>query len=208
MRAQANVQAVIVAAGETLGKRRHSARRQAPSRVSVEAPAAPPPVGRSNLNLVRSRAKVLKAAHQEIGNGFKLLAILKRAGVNRAKFYHHFGDLEGCAVAVVDEHMHGMVTDWLHRVDAADPLATLALLVEEAPRLAAPPNGLAADRFEKLCLTWRRGLAEKLAGGQEQGTVCTDVDPEETAAYLIAGIRARDPLCVRGTLRYLDMLKP
>ena len=208
VRAKANVMAVIVAAGDTLRQRHQGARRQAPKRVRVEAPTAPPPVGRSNLSMVRKRRKLLEAAHEEIERGFKLRAILKRAGVNRATFYHHFGDHEGCAVAVVDEHMHSRVMDWLRRVDATDPLRTLTPLLEEAPLLAALPNGLAADRLEKLRRDWRRGLAEKLAAGQEEGKVRAGVDPEETAAYLIAGLRTRDPVCLRGILRYLEMLKP
>ena len=208
VRAQANVMAVIVAAGDTLRQRHQGARRQAPKRVRVEAPTAPPPVGRSNLSMVRKRRKLLEAAHEEIERGFRLRAILKRAGVNRATFYHHFGDHEGCAVAVVDEHMHSRVMDWLRRVDATDPLRTLTPLLEEAPLLAALPNGLAADRLEKLGRDWRRGLAEKLAAGQEEGKVRAGVDPEETAAYLIAGLRARDPVCLRGIRRYLEMLKP
>lgn len=55
---------------------------------------------------------------------------------------------------------------------------------------------------------WRQGLAEKLARGQREGTVSASVDPAETAAYLIAGMGTRDLLCIRGTLRYLEMLKP
>ncbi len=71
----------------------------------------------------------------------------------------------------------------------------------------ALPNGLATDRLEKLSGLWRQGLAEKLASGQREDTVRADIDPGETAAYLIAGIRTQDPLCIRGTLRYLEMLK-
>ncbi len=206
-RAQVNVEAVIVAARETVQKRQQGSRQQPPSRVSVRTTAAPPPAGRSNLNLVKTRAKLLEAAHAEIENGFKLRAILKRAGVNRATFYHHFGDREGCAVAVVDELMHTTVVDWLKRVDSADPLGSLASLVEDTPALVRLPDSLAADRLEKLSALWRRGLAEKLAQGQQEGAVRADVDPGETAAYLIAGLRTRDPLCIRGTLRYLEILR-
>ena len=208
VRAKAGVTAAIAAAGETLGKRQHDTRRQAPKRVRVDAPATPPPVGRSNLAVVETRKKLLEAAHAEIPYGFKLLKIVNRAGVNRTTFYHHFKGIEGCAISVVDEHMHGMVTDWLGRIDAADPLATLAQVIEAAPRLAAPPNGTAADRFEELRVYWRRSLAEKLAAGQAAGVVRADLDAEETAAYLIAGIRSRDPLCARGILSYLEILKP
>lgn len=208
VRAQQRVAAAIVSARAVLRTQQQSARRQPPTRVSLRAPAAPPPAGRSNLALVKTRTRLLAAAHEEIENGFKMRAILKRAGVNRTTFYHHFGDREGCAAAVVDEHMHGMVTDWLRRVDAGDPLETLAGLVEAAPPLVALPNGLAADRLEKLSQMWRRSLAEKLTGGQRAGTVRADVDPDETAAYLIAGLRTRDPLCLRGVLRYLEILRP
>ncbi len=206
-RAQENVKAVIVAAREVVRKRQQGSRQQPPSRVSVQATAKPPPAGRSNLAMVQTRTKLLEAAHEEVENGFRLRAILKRAGVNRTTFYHHFGNLEGCAAAVVDEHMHGRVLDWLQRVDTADLLETLTNLVEDAPPLVALPKGLATDRLEKLSRLWRRGLAEKLVGGQREGTVRADVDPEETAAYLIAGLRTRDPLCLRGTLRYLETLR-
>ncbi len=104
--------------------------------------------------------------------------------------------------------MHGLVLDWLRRVESADPLETLASLVEKAPPLMALPNGLAADRLEKLSDLWRRGLAETLERGQRQGVVRAGVDLGETAALLIAGIRMRGHLCLRGTLQYLEMLKP
>ncbi len=208
VRAQENVEAVIVAAREVMRKRRHGSRRQPPARVRVQGTAKPPPVGRSNLAMVETRTKLLEAAYEEIEHGFKLRGILQRAGVNRATFYHHFGDRDGCAVAVVDEHLRGRVSDWLRRVDTADPLETLASLVEEAPPLVALPNGLAADRLEKLSDLWRRGLAETLERGQRQGVVRAGVDLGETAALLIAGIRMRGHLCLRGTLQYLEMLKP
>ena len=207
-RAKENAEAVIVAARETVQKRQQGARQTAPSRVSIEPMASPPPAGRSNLAFVETRAKLLEAAHAEIKNGFKLSAIIERAGVNRATFYKQFGHLGGCAAAVVDEHMHSRVMDWLKRVDAADPLGSIAALAGGAPRLEAPPDAMVADRIEKLATRWRRGLAEKLRQGQQEGTVRADIDPEETAAYLIAGLRTRDLLCLRGTLRYLEMLKP
>ncbi len=206
--AKGNVESVIAAAREVVRKRQGGAPRRAPSRVSVRSTAKPPPAGRSNLALVETRTRLLQAAFEEIEHGFKLRAILKRAGVNRTTFYHHFGDREGCAAAVVDEHMHGRVLDWLGRVDDADPLAALARLVEEAPPLVPLPGALAVDRLETLSRCWRRGLAEKLARGQRHGAVRADVDPEETAAHLIAGLRTRDPFSARGSLQYLDLLKP
>ncbi len=208
VRAKGDVETVIAAARETLRRRQQGGRQQPPSRVSVEPMASPPPAGRSNLALVETRAKLLEAAHAEIQNGFRLSAIIERAGVNRDTFYKQFGNREGCAAAVVDEHMHSRVMDWLKSIDVADPLGSIAALAGGAPRLEALPNAMAADQLEKLLTVWRRGLAEKLSQGQQEGTVRADVDPEETAAYLIAGLRTRDLLCLHGALRYLEMLKP
>ncbi len=180
-----------------------------------------PPVGRSNVAMVKTRRELLEAAYEDIPNGFLLGRIMKRVGITKTTFYLHFKDREDFALAVVDEHMRGLIMDWLRRVDETNPIDALEGLVEDAPPLVAPPatgshlsqeyRRLVNERIEAVYQLWRRGLALKLIRGQQEDSVRTDIDPDETAAYLIAGVRARDPWDpqVRGAiLWHLETLRP
>ncbi len=216
------VEAAIVAAQKIIQTRvqQGTKGKSLPRTTFASAPPskAPPPIGRSNVAMVKTREELLKAAYEEIPHGFLLGRIMKRVGVNKATLYLHFKDREAFALAVVDEHMRDLIVDWLRRVDEADPIDALVTLVEDPPPLVAPPatgchlsqeyRDLINERIEAINQLWRRDLARKLARGQREGTVRADVGPDETAAYLIAGIRAGDPQARGGILWHLEMLRP
>ncbi len=186
------------------------------TRTSAQATNAPPPIGRSNVAMVETRKSLLQAAYEMIGDGFRVAEILKHARIPRTTFYHQFRDREGCALAVVDEHMRGMVLDWLRQLDQADePLDALASLLTEAPPMIASPapeyRQRLRERIDDVYHLWCRGLARNMARAQQEGTVRDDAEPKEIAAQLIAscsGLGAQDPHCVRGILWYLDTLRP
>ncbi len=187
-------------------------RAGAPPKVSPNAP----PGQRSRFAVLATRPILLKAAYEEIEDGFSVRRILKRAGItHKGAFYNAFKDREGCAKAVVDEHMRALVMDWLRRLGKADdPLDALASLLTEAPPIVASPapeyRELLRERIKDVHQLWRSGLARNLARGQRQGTVRADFNPEEVAGYLItssSGV-ARDACCERGFLWCLKALRP
>ncbi|MEM7353976.1 MAG: hypothetical protein AAF657_24455, partial [Acidobacteriota bacterium] len=66
---------------------------------------------------------------------------------------------------------------------------------------------------------WRKALAKNLARGQAQGTVRSEIDPDTTAAFLVASLEgsiglakgSQDPslleTCTRGVIQFLETLR-
>ncbi len=191
----------------------------------------------------KTREDLLQAGFDEIHkSGFRsadVPRILSCAGVTKGALYHHFGSKKGLGYAVVDEIMREMVLDvWVRPLNESDSpidamIGVLTDSLEEAEAhctCGCPVNNLAQEmspidegfreRIEKLQTLWRRGLARNLARGQREGKVRIDVDPEDTATFLVASCEgsiglakgSQDPklleTCVRGIVRYLETLRP
>jgi TetR/AcrR family transcriptional repressor of nem operon len=159
-------------------------------------------------NPERTRELLLQATFQEVyKSGFQgadLGTILGVAGVTKGALYHHFDSKETLGYAVVDEVIAGITLEkWLLPLqNAKDPIDTLVHIVgstslkPEHLRGGCPLNNLSQEmspldegfrtRLAKVFSDWRGGIATALRKGQKHGLVRRDIDPNETATYLIA----------------------
>jgi AcrR family transcriptional regulator len=159
-------------------------------------------------NPQRTRQRLLQAAFREVyRSGFRSAdvdAILAAAGVTKGALYYHFESKEALGHAVVDEVIAGMTRDkWLRPLrNTKNPIDVLVGIVRsfssrpEDLQCGCPLNNLSQEmspidegfrrRTAKLFEDWREGIAAALREGQKRGVVRNDVDPNETAAFLIA----------------------
>lgn len=156
----------------------------------------------------RTRERLLQAGFREIyRTGFQsasLDKILDVAGVTKGALYYHFKSKEGLGYAVVEEVIApDLRAKWLRPLQrASNPIDTLISIVQsesvrpEDVRGGCPLNNLAQEMsplhegFRKQLATlfhaWRWGVAAALREGQIHGTVRNNVEPAETAGFLIA----------------------
>jgi AcrR family transcriptional regulator len=192
-------------------------------------------------NPQRTRERLLQAAFQEIyKSGFRgtdLETILNTAGVTKGALYHHFDSKEALGYALVDELIRGVMRDkWFRPLqNAANPIDALVGVVQstslkpEHVRCGCPLNNLAQEmspldegfrkRLAKIFSEWHDGVAAALREGQKRGVVRSDVDPDETATFLIAANEGCWSLAknsqdvrvlrsgIRSMIRYLESLR-
>jgi AcrR family transcriptional regulator len=190
----------------------------------------------------RTRELLLGAASQKVYNsgfqGTDLDTILAAAGVTKGALYHHFDGKEALGYAIVDEVLAGITHDkWLRPLrDAENPVDALIQIVQstslepEHVRGGCPLNNLAQEmspldegfrkKLAKLFDDWQDGIAVALRNGRKRGTVRRDVDPRETATFLVAlyegyislAKSAQDARVLqsgkRQMVRYLESLRP
>jgi TetR/AcrR family transcriptional regulator, transcriptional repressor for nem operon len=164
--------------------------------------------------------------------------ILAAAGVTKGALYYHFDDKEALGYAVLDEVM----TSDLHRKwvqplqNARDPIDALVRIVKsesvkrEDVRRGCPLLNLSQEmsgldegfrkRTAKLFGDWHGAVAGALRDGQKRGLVRNDIDPNETATFLIAtyegyvvlGKNSQDPRTMQSGQRrvsgQLESLRP
>ncbi len=156
----------------------------------------------------RTRERLLEAAFAEIyRSGFQsasLDTILAAAGVTKGALYHHFKSKESLGFAVVEEVIAPDVrAKWLRPLQGGqDPIDAL---IDSVQRISVRPenvrggcqlNNLAQEmsplhagfrkRLASVFQDWREGVASVLRKGQKDGSVRRDLDPDETAGFLIA----------------------
>ena len=190
-----------------------------------------------------TRLSLLNAAYEEIHRqGFQaasLTAILEHTGVTKGALYHHFSSKQALGYAVVDELIRpGMHKTWIEPLkhSSLPPLErlrhTITLAGEQLDdaeiRLGCPLNNLAQEmspidegfrtRTNAIYREWRESIAATLQEGQEMGMVSTDLEPNETALFIIASLggclsiaknaQSREALfrCGKGLLSYLQSL--
>ncbi len=194
-------QGVVAAIRDTREIARPGMKPSKLTRARADVPPPPLPAARSTptLALVETRRRLLAAAYKEIPHGFQMKRIAL-AGSNDT-LYKHFGDRAGLAVAVVDEHMRGLVTAWVACLGHREPLADVAGL---EPPLLMPPareyRELVREPLECVYRDWQAALAEKLERGQQERTVRADIDPASAAGLLLTALRSpepRDPQALR-----------
>jgi AcrR family transcriptional regulator len=156
----------------------------------------------------RTRERLLQAAFREIyRSGFQsasLDAILAAAGVTKGALYYHFKSKQGLGYAVVEEVIApDLRAKWLRPLQRAkDPIDTLIGIVQsesvrpEDVRGGCPLNNLAQEmsplhegfrkRLAMAFHAWRWGVTAALREGQAHGRVRRNVEPAETAGFLIA----------------------
>jgi TetR/AcrR family transcriptional regulator, transcriptional repressor for nem operon len=156
----------------------------------------------------RTRKRLLQAGFREVyRSGFQsasLDTLLAAAGVTKGALYYHFDSKEALGYAIVEEVIASDVRGmWLRPLQRRkDPIDALIAIVQgisvrpEDVRGGCALNNLAQEMspldagFRKRLATvfqaWQEGVASVLREGQATGRVRRDVEPAETAAFLIA----------------------
>jgi AcrR family transcriptional regulator len=156
----------------------------------------------------RTRERLLQAAFREVHRtGFQsagINTILAATNVTKGALYHHFGSKEALGYAIVDEVIAELVRDrWLRPLlRDGQPIDILIGIVRRLPtrpadvRKGCPLLNLAQEmspldeqfrnRLERIFLAWQEGIAALVRRGQSQGTVRRDLNPHETASFLVA----------------------
>lgn len=159
-------------------------------------------------NPKRTRERLLRAAFREVyRSGFQsagVSAILASASVTKGALYHHFGSKEALGYAIVEEVIGPHIrVQWLRPLQKCeDPIDALTGIVQnlsvrpEAVRGGCPLLNLAQEmspldagfreRLAKIFRAWQDGVAAALLDGQKHGRVRRDLEPVQTAGFLIA----------------------
>ena len=156
----------------------------------------------------RTRQAIVDAAFEEFYRsgyrGSDIDAILLKVGVTKGALYHHFDSKAALGYAVLDETVTEiMCGKWQLPLEAAaDPIDALIEIIQstslqpEHLACGCPLNKLSEEmspldegfrtRTAKVFKSWHDAIAAALAKGKNAGSVRQDVDPDETAAFLIA----------------------
>jgi TetR/AcrR family transcriptional repressor of nem operon len=163
-----------------------------------------------------TRERLLQAAFREVRrSGFQsagINTILAATNVTKGALYHHFDSKEALGYAIVDEVIAKLVRDrWLlPLLSDGQPIDILIGIVRRLPtrptdvRESCPLLNLAQEmspldeqfrkRLERVFLAWQEGIAALLRKGQSQGTVRRDLNPDETASFLVAMVEGHASL--------------
>jgi TetR/AcrR family transcriptional repressor of nem operon len=164
--------------------------------------------GKAARDPARTREALLQAAFGEIyRSGFRgsdVETILGAAGVTKGALYHHFDSKEALGYAVVDEIVARIMRDkWQAPLQhARDPLDALIGIVRSTSTNleqvcgGCPLNNLSQEmspldegfrkRTAKIFADWHRAVAAALRDGRARGKVRKEVNPDDTATFLIA----------------------
>ena len=163
-----------------------------------------------------TRERLLQAAFQKIHrSGFQstgIDTILAATNVTKGALYYHFASKEALGYAVVEEKIATLTRDrWLRPMQSeGEAIDILIGVVQELPtrpadvRQSCPLLNLAQEmspldeqfrkRLERIFLAWQEGIATLLRKGQSQGTVRRDLNPDETASFLVAMVEGHASL--------------
>jgi len=155
-----------------------------------------------------TRERLLQAAFREVyRSGFQsagIDTILAATGVTKGALYYHFDSKEALGYAIVEEIIAKVVDDsWLrHLRGNGQPIDILIGIVRRTsvrpedvkggcPLLnltleMSPLDERFRKRLERIIHAWQEGVATILRKGQAQGTVRRDLNPDETASFLLA----------------------
>jgi TetR/AcrR family transcriptional regulator, transcriptional repressor for nem operon len=192
----------------------------------------------------RTRERLLQAAFREVYRvGFQnagIDTILAATNVTKGALYYHFENKEALGHAVIEEVVAKLPRDrWLlplQRSEDKDPIDALIGIVRAIPSRPRDVKGgcplvhLAQEmsqldeqfrkRLERIFHAWQEGIAVALRRGQSEGTVRRDLDPEETASFLIAMVEGYEVLAknaqdaklwnmgIRNIAGWLNSLRP
>lgn len=132
--------------------------------------------------------------------------ILHGTKLTKGALYHHFPNKLQLGYAVVEEGVEPWIREhWIAPLESEpDPLAGLKLAFQRALADApdevihggCPLNNLVQEmsnldegfrtRLDQVLEEWRGVISRRLRTGQEAGSVRKDVDPDATAAFLVA----------------------
>ena len=164
---------------------------------------------RRELQAELTREKIMETAAEEIYRvGFQATSIgeiLRKLGVSKGCFYHHFQTKQQLGYAVLEEMYFKIQAEiWNPILNGNDPLNGIIKLYRdtnkelETERIkhGCPINNLAQEmspidegfrkRVEKIYQTWHKQLTLALKRAQKENTMRSDIDPNEVAALIIA----------------------
>jgi AcrR family transcriptional regulator len=159
-----------------------------------------------------TRRRLLEVGQDEIYlhgfQGASLEQILRRAGVTKGAFFHHFTSKTEFGYRVVEEVIAQMIAaQWVHPLEhTPDVLATIAtefergvaVLREQRPILGCPLNNLAQEmnpldegfrqRTQAVFEMWRSSYIRAINRGKRSGVVDRSTSAKEAAHALVAQI--------------------
>jgi TetR/AcrR family transcriptional repressor of nem operon len=196
----------------------------------------------TSRNSERTRGLLLQAAFREMyRSGFRsadLDAILAAAGVTKGALYYHFDNKEALGYAVVDEVIaSNLHQKWVQPLrNAKNPIDVLVRIIQseslkrEDVQRGCPLLNLSQEmsgldegfrrRTAKVYKNWHDAMAEALREGQKRRVVRSDINPNETATFLIAawegyvvlGKNSQDPRTMQSGQRrvsgHIESLRP
>ncbi len=163
-----------------------------------------------------ARQRLLEAAFTEIHmhgfQGMRVDAVLEKTGLTKGAFYHHFDSKQALGIAVVDELIHGKITDiWLDTLNqSSDPINAIQDAFEKSAEcygmemlmLGCPLNNLAQEmspineefrvHINHIFHQWHEALVGALKRGMAAGNIINDIDPVSVATFILA--------CVEGSI--------
>jgi AcrR family transcriptional regulator len=159
-----------------------------------------------------TRRRLLEIGQEEIYlHGFQgagLERILKRAGVTKGAFFHHFASKAEFGYRVVEELIAEMIAaQWVHPLaDAPDVLETIAtefergakILRRQRPILGCPLNNLAQEmnpldegfrqRTQAVFAMWHSSYTKAINRAKKTGIVDPSTNANDAAHALVAQI--------------------
>src|SRR3974390_137481 len=166
----------------------------------------------------RTRERLLQAGYREMYRSdlqsASIDSILAATNVTKGALYHHFESKEALGYAIVDEVVAKLPRDrWflpLQRSEDKDPIDALIGVVQAIPtrprdiKGGCPLVNLAQEmspldeqfrkRLQTIFHAWQEAIATVLRRGQSQGTVRSDLVPDEAATFLIAMVEGYEVL--------------
>ncbi len=160
----------------------------------------------------RTRLQILEtaaAAFAEYGyDGVSLNEVIRRSGLTKGAFYHHFASRDELALATFRHKQQQLVSQMAQNVDpGAAPLERLAVLLRQRARLLAHDPSLFVVVRLGIELSMRHGPGSEYATftdlplqlfgdivreGQARGEIRADLEPGQTAETIFAGILGID----------------
>ncbi len=134
-------------------------------------------------------------------------AVLKKAGIPKGSFYHHFRSKEEFGLAVIEE----FATRFLARLDVflsdeqtsplnrlkiffekglerlADHECTVGCLIGDLGQELAARDGQLRNRLDAILLSWRERFAACIREAQQSGELEKSLDPHRTAGFILSG---------------------
>ena len=163
-----------------------------------------------------ARQRLLEAAFNEIHmhgfQGMRVDAVLEKTKLTKGAFYHHFSSKQALGIAVVDELIHGKITNiWLDTLNHSDdPVSAIQDALEKSAEcygmdilmLGCPLNNLAQEmspineefrlHINEIFHQWHTALVGALKRGIKTGRIINEIDPQSVASFILA--------CVEGSI--------
>lgn len=168
-------------------------------------------MSRTVRNPDQTRQRLLEAAFDEIYQrgyqGMRVDDVLKRTGLQKGAFYHHFNSKHALGCAVLDEVINSEMSErWVQGLEHCDdPIPAIEHIIddliaaetsEDEVILGCPLNNLAQEmsaqddefcqRVRGIFEQWIELLTQAFVRGQTAGTIRKDIDPQAVSLYLVA----------------------